>query len=88
MKKACSALPLCKAMAEEGNPASVSDAAVGALAIRAAVIGACLNVKINAASLKDQEKARLLTAEADDIVKKAVEQEQEIIQIAERKIQS
>jgi glutamate formiminotransferase/formiminotetrahydrofolate cyclodeaminase len=75
-------------MAEEGNPASVSDAAVGALAIRAAVIGACLNVKINAASLKDQEKAHLLTEEADDIVKKAVEQEQEIIQIAERKIQS
>ena len=38
--------------------------------------------------LLEQEKARLLTAEADDIVKKAVEQEQEIIQIAERKIQS
>ena len=57
MKASLRAFDICKAMAEEGNPASVSDAGVGALAARAAVLGACLNVKINASSLKDREQA-------------------------------
>ena len=47
---------LCQAMAEEGNPNSVSDAGVGVLAARAAVLGAGLNVKINASGLKDKQK--------------------------------
>ncbi|WP_455069094.1 glutamate formimidoyltransferase, partial [Prevotella nigrescens] len=55
---------LCKAMAEEGNPNSVSDAGVGVLAVRAAVLGAGLNVKINASGLKDRETADKLVGEA------------------------
>ena len=47
-------LPLCKAMAETGNPNSVSDAAVGALCARAAIRGAFLNVRINASGVKDK----------------------------------
>ncbi len=56
--------PLLQAMAENGNPASISDAGVGALAARAAVRGAVLNVRINAASLADRTAAEALTAAA------------------------
>ena len=86
MKTSFKAFEICKAMAKEGNPASVSDAGVGALAIRAAVLGACLNVKINAAQLKDREIANKLVAEANEIAKQANQQEQEITQIVESKI--
>ena len=44
-------------MAEQGQPSSVSDAGVGALCARAAVMGAYLNVQINAASLKGNAEA-------------------------------
>ncbi|MBQ9637507.1 MAG: glutamate formimidoyltransferase [Prevotella sp.] len=86
MKASFRAFEICRAMAEEGNPASVSDAGVGALAVRAAVLGACLNVKINAASLKDREQAEALVAEADALAAKADEEEREIIAIVEKKI--
>ena len=57
MQAAYCTFDICRAMAEEGNPNSVSDAGVGALAARAAVLGAGLNVKINAGGLKDRETA-------------------------------
>ncbi|MCM1111490.1 MAG: glutamate formimidoyltransferase, partial [Clostridium sp.] len=57
METASEAFPLLRAMASEGNPNSVSDAGVGALAVRSAVVGASLNVRINAASLRDREAA-------------------------------
>ena len=63
MKAAYKAFDVVRAMAEEGNPNSVSDAGVGALAARSAVMGACLNVKINAAGLKDRETADRLVKE-------------------------
>lgn len=86
MKASFGAFEICKAMAEEGNPNSVSDAGVGALAARAAVIGAGLNVKINAASLKDREKADALVAEAEQIVAKANAEEKKIMSIVEKVI--
>ena len=67
-------------MATSGNPASVSDAGVGALAARAAVLGAQLNVRINAAGLKNREKAKELTDEAALIAEKAKEMEAKIIE--------
>ena len=73
-------------MAETGNPNSVSDAGVGALAARSAVLGAQLNVKINAASLNDKVKAAELVAEADEIAAKAVKEEKEILDIVNSKI--
>ena len=70
---------LCEAMAEHGNPNSVSDAGVGALCARAAVIGAYLNVKINAAGLSDKQYATEITAKAHDYVQKANEIERTLL---------
>ena len=64
----------------------MSDAGVGALAARSAVLGAGLNVKINAASLSDKEQAALLVAEADRIATQACEAESEILDIVKEKI--
>ena len=75
MKTAYEVFDLCRAMAEKGNPNSLSDAGVGALAARAAVLGAGMNVKINAASLKDRATADRLIAEADALMAKANEAE-------------
>lgn len=77
---------LCRAMAEEGNPNSVSDAGVGVLAARAAVLGAGLNVKINASGLKDRTIADKLVAEANELISKANAEEAEILKIVEAKL--
>ena len=86
MKAAVRVFPLVRTMAETGNPNSVSDAGVGALAARSAVLGACLNVKINAAGLKDRERAGALVAEAESIAADAVRLETEVLAIVEEKI--
>ena len=86
MKAAYKAFDVVRAMAEEGNPNSVSDAGVGALAARSAVMGACLNVKINAAGLKDRATAEARVAEANEIQALAQNAEREIIAIVEEKI--
>ena len=86
MQASFRAFDICRAMAEEGNPNSVSDAGVGALAARAAVLGAGLNVKINAGSLKDREVADKLIAEANELIQKANAEEQEILKIVESKL--
>ena len=86
MKTAYKAFDVVRAMAEEGNPNSVSDAGVGALAARSAVMGACLNVKINAAGLKDRATAEALVAEANEIQALAQQAEREILAVVENKI--
>ena len=86
MRAALAVFPIVRAMAEEGNPNSVSDAGVGALAARSAAFGARLNVRINAAGLKDRAKADALTAEADAIAAEAARLEAEVLEIVERKI--
>ena len=79
MKAAFKALPLALEMASKGNPASASDAGVGALAATTAVKGACLNVRINASSLKDRDMADALVNEALSIVKEAEVLEKEVL---------
>lgn len=86
MHASFAAFDICRAMAADGNPNSVSDAGVGALAARAAVLGAGLNVKINAGSLKDRATADRLIAEANDLIAKANQAEQEIMKIVESKL--
>lgn len=86
MKSALAVFDIIRAMAEEGNPNSVSDAGVGALAARSAVMGACLNVKINAAGLKDRVRAGELVAEAERIAAEAQRAESEILAVVESKI--
>lgn len=84
LETAYQVFPLLKAMASKGNPASASDAGVGALAARAAVRGALLNVQINAAQLKNREKAEELVGAGRSIAAKAAEAEEEILTIFEK----
>lgn len=86
MEAAADVFPLLKAMAENGNPASVSDAGVGALAARSAVLGAELNVKINAAGLKDRDTAQRLVSWAAEISARAIEAELRVLEIVNSKI--
>lgn len=86
MKASFRVFEVARAMATEGNPNSVSDAGVGALAARSAVLGACLNVKINAVGLADKVKAAELISEAEEIAAKAVKEENEILEIVNNKI--
>ena len=86
MRASMATFPIIKAMASEGNPNSVSDAGVGALAARSAVLGACLNVKINAAGLKDRAVADELVNEANRLADEACRLEAEILEIVNSKI--
>jgi len=70
-----------KAMAESGNPNSVSDAGVGAIAARSAVLGAGLNVRINAGSLSDKVLAAEIIKETADIENRAVQFEKELLEL-------
>lgn len=86
MRTAMEVFPIVRAMAAEGNPNSVSDAGVGALAARSAVYGARLNVRINAAGLKDRTKAEALVGEADELAARASELEAVVLELVEQKI--
>jgi glutamate formiminotransferase / formiminotetrahydrofolate cyclodeaminase len=86
METAHKALSLIKAMVEHGNPNSVTDAGVGALAIRSCVMGAFLNVKVNAGGLKDILFAEDLISKAALIEKATIDMEAEIIKMVNEKI--
>jgi glutamate formiminotransferase/formiminotetrahydrofolate cyclodeaminase len=76
-----SSFPIIKAMAEIGNPNSISDAGVGALCARSAVIGAYMNVRINAAELKDEVFKKEILAKAEKIKNDAIKEEEAILKI-------
>lgn len=86
MEKAFEAFALCQAMINFGNPNSVTDAAVGVLCIRSAILGAYLNVKINAASLKDKNFVDNVLQKADQLAEKAQQIESEIMKMVYAKI--
>ena len=86
MTTSCEVFGLLRQVAEKGNPASVSDAGVGVLAARAAVRGAGLNVRINAAGLKDRALAEKFIAQAVEVEEKAAAEETEILTIVNSKI--
>jgi glutamate formiminotransferase/formiminotetrahydrofolate cyclodeaminase len=86
MKHAHATFELIKAMAETGNPNSVSDAGVAALCARSAVMGAYLNVKINAAGLDDKSYVSKVLAEGLVLETDAQNAEAEILEIVEEKI--
>lgn len=86
METAAEAFGVIREMAERGNPNSVTDAGVGALAARAAVRGAFLNVRINAAGLKDRTRAEALIERGAAIETDAAIQEGEILAIVNAKI--
>ena len=74
------------AMTEHGNPNSVSDAGVGALCARSAVMGAFLNVKINASGLKDKNYVENILQRGQEIQDRAAKFEQKILEVVNRKI--
>lgn len=86
METSLASMAVIRAMAENGNPNSVSDAGVGALAARSAVMGAHLNVRINCPSLKDKEFVAATLARAAEIEKQAIQAEREILEIVESKL--
>lgn len=88
MKAAYRAFEVAQAMAEKGNPNSASDAGVAAIAARGAVLGAYLNVKINASSLSDSQEAEKLIGEAGEIAFKAEEMEKKILGIVNKSIEN
>ena len=79
-------MEIIKAMAEVGNPNSVTDAGVGALCARSAVMGAFLNVKINASGLKDIDFKNEIIAKGKEIENKTRAAEDEILAIVNSKI--
>jgi glutamate formiminotransferase/formiminotetrahydrofolate cyclodeaminase len=79
-------MEVMEAMAEIGNPNSVSDAGVGALAARAGIRGAFLNVKINAEGYEDTAFVDEIMAKAAELDAKALERENKIMEIVAQKI--
>jgi len=86
METAFASLEVIKAMAETGNPNSVSDAGVGALCARSAVMGAFMNVRINAAGYDDKEYVAEIVQKGKVIENKTVEKEKDILGIVNQKI--
>lgn len=86
MKRSFDSMEVIKAMAEIGNPNSVSDAGVGALCARTAVMGAYLNVKINAADVEDKIFVEEKLKQGADIEAKTIALETEILKIVNDKI--
>ena len=86
MELSFSSYELIRAMAETGNPNSVSDAGVGALAVRSAILGAWLNVKINSKDIEDQEFINEILMKAKTIIRKSEKEEKEIISLVEKRM--
>ena len=86
MRAAHAAFPLLREMAEHGNPASASDAGVGALAVHAAVRGAWLNVRTNVGGVKDAKVLTPILEEGARLEREAAEQEAGILAIVERRM--
>ena len=68
-----------EAMVEVGNPNSITDAGVGALCARTAIMGAFMNVKINTGDLKDKEFVADILKRGQEIQDKAVEKEAKVV---------
>ncbi len=86
MRTCFESMAVIEEMVKEGNPNSVTDAGVGALCARTAVIGAYLNVKVNGSGLKDQDYMEKTLKEADSIIKATEKKEAEILAIVNSKI--
>jgi glutamate formiminotransferase / formiminotetrahydrofolate cyclodeaminase len=86
MQVSYESMEVLMAMAKTGNPNSVSDAGVGVLAARSAVLGAGLNVRINAGSLTDKEYTTQLLKKASLLEQLTIELESQILEIVNGKI--
>lgn len=87
METAYKALEVIEAMVEKGNPTSVTDAGVGALCVRTAVIGAYLNVKVNAMDLEDKAFVSQILEQANEIQLAARHKEDEIVKLVAKRLE-
>jgi glutamate formiminotransferase/formiminotetrahydrofolate cyclodeaminase len=85
MQATYEAFDLLEAMAANGNPASASDAGVGAICARGAIRGAWLNVKTNASGVKDKATLDAILADGARLEKLAAEREAAILGVVESK---
>ncbi len=85
MQTSYDAMAVILEMAEKGNPNSVSDAGVGALAARSAVLGAGMNVRINSKDLYDRAFVEEILKKVNEIEQKTIELETQIIEIVRKK---
>ena len=83
---ASSGWDLIREMADQGNPASASDAGVGALCLRAAIRGAWLNVRTNATGIKNKTAIAQILVEGEKLEREAETREAEILRIVEQKM--
>ena len=88
MEQALASMEVIRSMAEIGNPNSVSDAAVGALCARSAVMGAFLNVKINSGDLADKLAVEDFLTRGREMEQRAIALEAEILRIVHQKMEA
>ncbi len=86
MEVSLASMDVIQAMAEIGNPASVSDAGVGALCARSAVMGAYMNVRINTSSLADEDAAAAYLAQGKAIEAEAIAKEAAILALVDQRL--
>lgn len=86
MRASAACMPLLEEMARSGNPASASDAGVGALAARAAVRGAGMNVRINLVDMEDSQFKTDCLSEADRIESEAERAEEQILSLVRQNL--
>ena len=88
METAFSGFGIIREMVEQGNPNSITDAGVGALALNSCIKGAFLNVKINSNGLDDKQFVNSIINSGNEIVLKAAAQEAEILKLVHSKIEA
>ena len=86
MQASYASMEVIRAMAETGNPNSVSDAGVGALCARSAVMGAFMNVRINAAGYNDKTFVTDIIAKGKELENKTIALETAILKTVNEKI--
>ena len=86
MEVSLASMEVMKAMVEIGNPNSITDAGVGALCARTAVLGAHMNVKINTGSYDDKTFVADILKKAAVIEEQAVKLESEIVELVNKAI--
>jgi glutamate formiminotransferase/formiminotetrahydrofolate cyclodeaminase len=86
MERSLQTFEILKAMAQYGNPNSVTDAGVGALCARAAVYGAFLNVKINIGGLENKIYVETILKKATKMIELADAEEKAVLEIVQSKI--
>lgn len=86
MKTAYSSIEVMQAMIKDGLQNSLSDAGVGILCARTAVIGAYFNVRINAKGIKDRAFANDIITKAEKIYQSTIRKEKEVIEFIDSKM--